>query len=291
MVDNTNPPQYDSSDPDDTMSSDAPDTNNSGYLIHDVDATGSPANDNDNASVDAYAKYRATAGNPDEASDNESETPDNAPNQHMLFPMDALPDLREGASADEMNSAQNKSRAEFTTVYDIIDSMEISLQEAKGSLFAPGTAKIDRDDFMEQLSTLKDKLPVQLERASSLMRESERRLQNAQSQSNAIISSAQSRAADMIKDAQDQAQFLAGQENVTELARQKARAILDAAQTKSDQLTQGANQYCATVMQSLQQQLGKFNHDVQAGIDVLSQRQQDAGEDLPHLIHDDYPED
>ena len=81
------------------------------------------------------------------------------------------------------------------------------------------------------------------------MRETERRLESAQTQSNAIVASAQSRAANMIKDANEQAQFLAGQENVTELARQKARAILDQAQTKADHLTQGADQYCTTVME------------------------------------------
>ena len=109
-------------------------------------------------------------------------------------------------------------------------------------------------------------LPVQLERASALMREAERRLESAQTQSNAIVASAQSRAANMIKDANEQAQFLAGQENVTELARQKARAILDQAQTKADHLTQGADQYCTTVMEGLSQQLGKLSQDVQAGL-------------------------
>ena len=207
-----------------------------------------------------------------------------------LFPSNTLPDLRESATGMPDEMAQRKSRAEFTTVYDTIDSLEASLKEAKGSVFSPGMVKVDRDEFGEQLDVLKSKLPVQLERASSLMRESERRLETAQSQANAIVSSAQSRAADMIKQAQEQAQFLAGQENVTELARQKARAILDQAQETSDRLTQGANQYCSKVMGELQEQLGKLGHDVQAGLNLLDQRQQEAGEALPHLDQHDYPE-
>ncbi|KFJ05313.1 ATP synthase F0 subunit B [Bifidobacterium subtile] len=209
---------------------------------------------------------------------------------HDLFPMSSLPDLRETADTDMPDSAQSRSRAEFTTVYDILDHLEEALHEAKGSLFSPGTVKVDRIEFEDRIDELKNKLPVQLERASSLMRESERRLENAQSQSNAIIASAQSRAAQMVQEAQDQAQFLAGQENVTELARQKARAILDQAQAKAEQLTRGANQYCATVMSGLQEQLGKLGHDVQAGLDVLSERQQTAAEQLPHLDRTDYPE-
>ena len=200
--------------------------------------------------------------------------------------MNEMPDLRETTDDDP---ATVKSREEFTTVYDI-DQLEAALGEAKSSIFAPGMVKVDRDEFTDQLSELKKMLPVQLERASALMREAERRLESAQTQSNAIVASAQSRAADMIKDANEQAQFLAGQENVTELARQKARAILDQAQTRADHLTQGADQYCTTVMEGLSQQLGKLSQDVQAGLNVLEERQRAAREQMPHLTLNDYPE-
>ena len=132
-----------------------------------------------------------------------------------------LPDLRENAEDDE-----DPSHDEFTTVYDVIGKLEDTLNEAKGGFFSPGLVKVDRDALMANLDELKKMLPVQLERASALMREAERRLESAQTQANAIVASAQSRAADTIKEANDQAQFLAGQENVTDLARQKARTIL-----------------------------------------------------------------
>ena len=217
----------------------------------------------------------------------EAPAPAPAPTKAAAFNMGTLPDLRETLQAD---SEENKSRAEFTTVYDIIDQLEAALGEAKSSIFAPGMVKVDRDEFTDQLSELKKMLPVQLERASALMREAERRLESAQTQSNAIVASAQSRAANMIRDANEQAQFLAGQENVTELARQKARAILDQAQTKADHLTQGADQYCTTVMEGLSQQLGKLSQDVQAGLNVLEERQRAAREQMPHLTLNDYPE-
>ena len=149
---------------------------------------------------------------------------------------------------------------------------------------------LSRDEFTEQLDQLKKMMPVQLERASALMRESERRLESAQTQANAIVASAQSRAADTIREANEQAQFLAGQENVTELARQKARAILDQAQARADHLTQGADKYCTTVMETLQQQLGKLGNDVQAGLNVLYDRQREASTHVPHLDANDYPE-
>ena len=90
------------------------------------------------------------------------------------------------------------------------------------------------------------------------------------------MSSAQLQSSQIIDEAQERAQFLAGQENVTALARQKAREILASAQAKSDKLTQGADQYCATVMEGLKQQLDKLEQDVQAGQRVLEERRQAA---------------
>lgn len=186
------------------------------------------------------------------------------------------------AQENVSESARLKSRAEFTTVYDIIDAMEAMLAEAKGAIFAPGMVKIDRDNFVDQLARLKDMLPVQLERASALMREAERHLRTAQAQASSIVSSAQLQSSQIIDEAQERAQFLAGQENVTALARQKAREILASAQAKSDKLTQGADQYCATVMEGLKQQLDKLEQDVQAGQRVLEERRQAAA----HVQHD-----
>lgn len=205
--------------------------------------------------------------------------------------MSDLPDLRATFDPDApLDDSSDRSRDEFTTVYDIIDSIEEELDEAKPILFAPSSVRVDRESFTGKLDKLKKMLPVQLERASALMRESERRLESAQTQANAIIASAQSRAADTVREANEQAQFLAGQENVTELARQKARGILDQAQAKTDKLTQNADKYCITMMESLQQQVDKIGTGVQAGLNVLYDRQREAGAHLDHLDADDYPE-
>lgn len=244
----------------------------------------------------------------DKASKDKSDKKASAASAFSAFP---LPDLREredgGAIDFEEDEAplvtqttkvsdevRSKSRAEFTTVYDIIDSMETTLSEAKNVLFAAGMVKIDRDEFVDQLARLKDMLPVQLERASALMREAERRLRTAQAQANSIVSSAQSQSAEIIEEAQERAQFLAGQENVTALAKQKARDILDTAQAKSDKLTQGADQYCATVMEGLKTQLDKLEQDVQAGCRVLEERRRSAKraqDEIKESLYDNNDED
>ena len=97
-----------------------------------------------------------------------------------LISMSDLPDLRNTFNPNApLDDSDNLSRDEFTTVYDIIDKLESALDEAKPILFFPGSVRVDRDEFLEQLDQLKKMMPVQLERASALMRESERRLESA----------------------------------------------------------------------------------------------------------------
>lgn len=202
------------------------------------------------------------------------------------FNMDDLPDLRDNAPDPDA-----LRKAEFTTVYDIIDSLEEMITSAKGSMFSPSSVKIDRDDFLDKLEDLKTKLPVQLERASALMREAESRLANANSQANVIISTAQARAANIIRDANERADYLASQEKVTEIARQKAKTMIDKAQAASDRLTSGADQYCIKIMNELHSQLGKMTRDVEGGLNVLEEREAKAREELPHAEESDYPQD
>ena len=188
--------------------------------------------------------------------------------------MKDLPDLQED------RSESGNPRSEFTTVYDIIDRIQAMLDEAKAPIFSPGLVKVDRDELADDLNELKKMLPVQLERASALMREAERRLNTAQTQANATISDAQSRAADIVKEAGEQARFLAGQENVVAIARQNAQTIIDTAQAQADRLVQGANGYAAQVMGELDTQLDKMGQDVRAGLEVLHQREQEAARSM-----------
>ena len=197
--------------------------------------------------------------------------PQDSSARRPAFNMDDLPDLRDNAPDPDA-----LRKAEFTTVYDIIDSLEEMITSAKGSMFSPSSVKIDRDDFLDKLEDLKTKLPVQLERASALMREAEGRLANANSQANVIISTAQARAANIIRDANE---------------RQKAKTMIDKAQAASDRLTSGADQYCIKIMNELHSQLGKMTRDVEGGLNVLEEREAKAREELPHAEESDYPQD
>ena len=271
------------------------DSPSAAFEAYDAVPAASKANDDDASDDASDAASGATsdaASDSAAAGDSSGDSASTGDNVQNLFPM---PDLREredgGAIAfddEEENvfkaadpqtvseEVRTKSREEFTTVYDIIDTMETALNSAKGVLFAAGMAKVDREEFGDYLSRLKDMLPVQLERASALMREAERRLRTAQAQANSVVSSAQSQAAQMVEEAQERARFLAGQENVVAIAKNQAREIVSNAQAKAEKLTRGADQYSSTVMEGLKQQLDKLEQDVQAGQRVLEERRRAA---------------
>ena len=184
------------------------------------------------------------------------------------------------SQSNPSHTSSGKSRVEFSTVYDVIDKLETMVSQAKPGIFTPGQVRIDREEFTADLTELKQRLPVQLERASALMREAEHRLNAAQTQADAIISGAQSKTSDMVRDAREQAQYLAGQENVVAIARGKATEIVDKANARAAKLTTGADEYSAAVMRGLDEQLDKLQHDVQAGLKVLADRRQQAGQTM-----------
>lgn len=175
------------------------------------------------------------------------------------------------------------SRAEFTTAFDIIDAMAGSLDEAKSPLFSPSSVKVDKREMLDYLDELKKVLPVQLERASALMRESERRLEAAQDQSDSIVRSAQRNGDEIIAKANEQADFLAGHQNVVALAEEKARDIISKAQAKADSVTQGANDYSATMLANLDSELDKLSRDVKGGLSLLRTREQEAAAKLHRI--------
>lgn len=193
------------------------------------------------------------------------------------------------ATAGDYGATSNRapgSRAEFTTAFDIIDEMQKTLDAAKTALFSPQFAKVDKEQFGEYLDELKKVLPVQLERASALMRESERRLEAAQDQSEAIVRAASRNADDIINKANEQADFLAGHQNVVALAEEKARTIINTAQAKADKVTEGANEYSATMLQGLDTELDKLSRDVKGGLSILRTRQQEAESKLQRIDTD-----
>lgn len=203
------------------------------------------------------------------------------------FNMDDLPDLRDNAPDPDA-----LRKAEFTTVYDIIDSLEEMITSAKGSMFSPSSVKIDRDDFLDKLEDLKTKLPVQLEaceRADARGGGQAREREFAGERDHLHRAGASGEHHSRCERARGLSRL--PKEKVTEIARQKAKTMIDKAQAASDRLTSGADQYCIKIMNELHSQLGKMTRDVEGGLNVLEEREAKAREELPHAEESDYPQD
>ena len=181
---------------------------------------------------------------------------------------------------DDDEPQPDSTHSQYSTVFDIVEAMEALVAEGKVSVFSGGFVRVDRDELLTLMHQLKEDLPIQLERASALMREAEVRLDNAQSQANAIVSASQARATTIVHEAQEQADFLASQDNIVAIARDKARDIVHTAQLEADKLTQGANNYSSTVLTQVQDQLATLQQSVTNGIQVLHERQQKEAEQL-----------
>lgn len=196
---------------------------------------------------------------------------------------DYLDDDSANPSDPEESEEYRSMRNQFSTAFDLIDSLIDEVNAAPGGLFNHDQARINRTNLVDELTNLKKLLPVQLSHASNLMRQANYRLDDAQTEANSIVSDARAKAAKIISAAEERAEFLAGQENVVAIANDKASAIMNAAQKKADKLTIGADEYCENVMGELSQQLQHISASVNEGVRVIGERKAAAQRDLEAL--------
>ena len=217
------------------------------------------------------------------AADNESRSRTTSysadPNDSDDYLDDDSADPSDPTESEEYRSMRNQ----FSTAFDLIDSLIDEVNAAPGGLFNHDQARINRTNLVDELTNLKKLLPVQLSHASNLMRQANYRLDDAQTEANSIVSDARAKAAKIISAAEDRAEFLAGQENVVAIANDKASAIMSAAQKKADKLTIGADEYCENVMGELSQQLQHISASVKEGVRVIGERKAAAQRDLEAL--------
>lgn len=187
--------------------------------------------------------------------------------------LNASSDSNGGADSNE-----KRAREHFSTAFDLVDEIISEIQEAPKVFFTPEMAKINRDELIEKLNELKKTMPIQLEHASALMREAERHLTNARKQGKVILSEARAKAVSIRREAEEQAEYLAGQENVVSIARDKARDIMDQANDTASNRIGGADRYAQAVMEDLSSELTKTLQDIDNSIRYLQQRRNSQAE-------------
>lgn len=217
---------------------------------------------------------------------------------------------------DSLDNPSTGVPSGFQNAFDLVMELLNVISTAKAPLTKPNQVRLEKEPLISALKELESILPIQLRRASELMRESEHRLEDARKKADAITAQARQSADQIVNEAngsakgiredarnearkivaaaQQEAQHLVDNEVIVERAKEKAQTMVSTAQQKVTKLVSGANEYSLATLNSLLKQLSKIGNDVQAGVDVLQRRQeeienhQSVSFEVPHLGEDKF---
>ena len=116
-----------------------------------------------------------------------------------------------------------------------------------------GRGIIDKDELLDLVQDLKNKLPEELNQAKCVNNERQR-----------IISEAQKKAEAMIKETEERIAAMVNEHDITQQAYAKANQIVDSAQQNSREIRLGANQYADDVLRALEDELVRTAEAIRA---------------------------
>lgn len=120
-----------------------------------------------------------------------------------------------------------------------------------------GRGIIDKDELLDMLQEMKNKLPEELSQAKWVNNERQR-----------IINDAQKRAETMIKETEEKIAAMVNEHDITQQAYAKANQIVDSAQQNSREIRLGANQYADDVLRALEEELIKTADAIRANRNI-----------------------
>lgn len=116
-----------------------------------------------------------------------------------------------------------------------------------------GRGIIDKDELLDMLQEMRNKLPEELSQAKWVNNERQR-----------IINDAQKRAETMVKETEEKIAAMVNEHDITQQAYAKANQIVDSAQQNSREIRLGANQYADDVLRALEEELIKTAEAIRA---------------------------
>ncbi len=134
----------------------------------------------------------------------------------------------------------------------IIESIEEKIDSCPTIPFW-GRGIIDKDELLDMLQEMKNKLPEELSQAKWVNNERQR-----------IINDAQKRAETMVKETEEKIAAMVNEHDITQQAYAKANQIVDSAQQNSREIRLGANQYADDVLRALEEELIKTAEAIRA---------------------------
>ena len=143
---------------------------------------------------------------------------------------------------------------EDKNVQKLLDMLFGMIDEAKGATFSSEKCVINRDEALDLLDEIRNKLPGELSKAQELMksreqyvdqanREVKRMVEQAKEDAGRILDRAQKEATQILEKAQEDAKTIVSESETIQRAQRRSSEIIRQAEDRSRQLYQVANTY------------------------------------------------
>lgn len=134
----------------------------------------------------------------------------------------------------------------------------------------PGTrrAMVEVDKATELVETIREHFPAEMETARAIAADREGYLQQANAEAQRVVEEAHRQAAELVQ-----------QEGIYKTAERQARALLDQANARAEEIRAKADDYAVESLRSLEARLTQTLATVQNGIASLNAQAQRQGED------------
>ena len=132
---------------------------------------------------------------------------------------------------------------EDKNVQKLLDMLFGMIDEAKGATFSSEKCVINRDEALDLLDEIRNKLPGELTKAQELMKSKEQYVDKANHEVRRMLDQAQDEAKRLLEKAQEDAKTIVSESETIQRAQRRSSEIIRQAEDRSRQLYQVANTY------------------------------------------------
>ncbi len=157
------------------------------------------------------------------------------------------------------------------SLLEILDDLIDIVSNAK-SLPMSASVMVNRSELLDLLETAREIVPDQIIAADNVLQDATSVSEHARQDAEGIRDRASKESESIIAEAREQASRLVAQDQITIAAKSQATRILDEAQSKADSLKRGADNYAATTLNDLSDELNGLLDQIEAGRAHLATR-------------------
>ena len=137
-----------------------------------------------------------------------------------------------------------------SVISNLIDELEKELSQAKKGLFSDKSL-VDTDSCLDIIDELRESLPIEIERASNIMKERRQILIDAEEEAKQCIAAAQKTADEMVME-----------HEITRNAEIEAKKIIDNAKQNAKEVKLSAKNYALSVFEELQVRVKEIDDQI-----------------------------